>query len=130
MSQGLGPDNKPLWAQPCYEEKWMSRLLYKKLRENIDLTDEERKNVSYLTGGVWNKDYPYITERADGKWSLERWTDFLIDLMHEQVIPDVKAAAERRGHTAPPAIVPEEDLPEEPQSQASPAVRDDDEIPF
>lgn len=84
-------------VQPMYQERWLSRLIINKLKEGAELTEKEEKNVKRMSGGKFDKDYPYIVENADGGWSLDAWNNFLFNKIHDEVIPNVQAANERRG---------------------------------
>ncbi len=129
LSQEMGADGKPVWIQPAMDEKWLSRLVINKLKEGIELTPEEEKRVSRMADGKFNKEYPYIIEKSDGSWSLDMWTEFLFDQMNEQVIPNVKAAAEQRGSFTPAGEdVPMDSVPDEAPEMTGPP--DDDDIPW
>lgn len=129
LSQELGENGKPAWIQPLIEEKWLSRMVIDKLKQGIELSPDEEKNVHRTPDGKFSKSYPYITQKVDLKWSFDTWEEFLIEQMNDTVIPKVQAAAEKRGNRVPPPIVPEIDIPgDEFSGPASGA--DDDDIPF
>lgn len=137
LSQEMSSDGKPMWLSPAVEERWLSRSLINKLKENIPLTEAEERNVSRMQDGSFNKDYPYIVENVDGTWSFDTYNNFLHEQMREHVIPNVKACAELRGvHVAETVSMPEfsgslpSDVLAPDPSVTVGSVRDDDDIPF
>jgi hypothetical protein len=80
-----------------YEMKWLSQLLVKKLKEKIELTEDEKKNIAYLPDGKIDGEYPYIKEKLDGKWNFDNWREFLMGEMYSEVIPSVDIAKHARG---------------------------------
>lgn len=137
LSQQKGQDGKPIWLQPQIEAKWLSKLIYNKVKEGIELSPEEERNVSRNADGSFNSSYPYITERADGKWSFDRWEDHLHEQMKEFVIPSVKDACRVRGYSGPIAEEQSGSAYETPADAAqysgpvaSGSVVDDSDIPF
>jgi len=117
------------WVKAKYEPKWLSRLLANKVKEGVPLSDDEERNVAFLPDGKPDKDFPYIREKSDGTWSFDAWTDFLLDKMHSEVIPAVKAATENR--TAPEREYSgTDDFDNDFISAGSLGGNDDDEIPF
>lgn len=134
LSQGMNPEtNKPIWIQPVHEEKWLSRTIIDKLKHGDDLTEAEERNVSRNKDGSFNKEFPYIHEKIDGKWSFDNWDEFLHEQMKEFVIPNVAAANQLRGamtHTGPASIG--NDIPEEYDGPptAPPSSDPNDDIPF
>lgn len=125
ISQHYDPvTNKPVWVRPAHEQKWLSRLLIGKLKEKVPLTEDEERNVSRMSDGSFNKDYPYIVQNTDESWSFDTWNNFLHEQMEQFVIPAVEAAAgERRGR--------EVDAPEYfPAEFDGPVSDGDDDIPF
>lgn len=131
LTQGLDPQtNKPVWVKPGTEQKWLSRLIIKKLKEGIDLSEQEERNVSRMHDGKFNKDFPYIVENMDGSWSFDVWNNFLMEQMNEVVIPNMQIAAEARNHRVPPPIVPDEDIPGDVAAPPAHTKLSDDDIPF
>lgn len=134
LTQEMGADNKPIWLQPATQEKWLSRSIINKLKEGIELTEGEERNVSRDKDGKFNKDYPYIVENVDGTWSFDQWNNFLHEQVNEFVIPNVKAANELRGaiaHDRPAEVSPS--LPADVVASgpaSGPAPLGDDDIPF
>jgi hypothetical protein len=98
-----------------YDMKWLSQLLVKKLKEKIELTENEKKNIAYLPDGKIDGEYPYIKEKLDGKWNFDNWREFLMGEMYTHVIPAVEIAKEERGDTytgeqsEPIAVVEDDD---------------------
>lgn len=130
LSQELDPTTKkPIWLKPVVEMKWMSRLLGQKLKEGIQLTEQEEHNVSRMQDQSPNRVYPYIIEKADGTWSFERFEEHLYEQMLEFVIPNVKAAVEKRGTFVPVGDNGDE-IPEHASGVGPLPEDDDDEIPF
>lgn len=130
LSQQQDADG-PIWMQPKIESKWLSRLLIDKLKAGITLTDEEERNVFRMPDGKFNKDFPYITQKPDGKWSFDVWESFLFEQMQEFVIPSLADALKVRGYTGPEDVHEEDLQPATPVDVATaPAVLDDDDIPF
>lgn len=133
LSQEFGADNKPIWIKPALEEKWLSRVIIDKLKEKSPLTDYDERNVSRNPDGTFNKDYPYIHQKVDGKWSFDTWDDHLQEAMRNIVIPNVEAADKKRGListlSAASADVPDEYTGPPAESTAAPYGPDDD-IPF
>lgn len=136
LSQEMGPEDKPVWLKGAVEQKWLSREIAVKLRDKVELTEKERESVSWMNDGTPNREYPYIREKANGKWSFEAWEEFLITQMNEIVIPSVKAANAARGSAPVRAgigtaeISEEPDVPEMSGPATAPAYTDDDDIPF
>lgn len=87
-------------VQPLHRERWLSQQIVKKLKEKIELTEQEAANVVYLENGKIDGDFPYIKQGRDDKWSFDAWTDFLMERMYEDVIPAVEVAKENRGEIA------------------------------
>ena len=126
---------KPKWIQPVHEEKWLSRLVINKLKQGVPLTEAEERNVSRNTDGSFNKNFPYITQGLDEKWSFDAWKEFLHEQMQEFVIPAVKAAAEARGEIVHPdnrgdAWEPPLEDDNTAFSGPAPSPVSDDDIPF
>lgn len=108
-------DEEKDWVQGKHEMKFLSQLIVKKLKEKIDLTDDEKKNIAYTPEGKIDGEYPYVKEKLDGKWSFEAWREFLMGEMYTQVIPAAQIARAERGdfHVemtgAEPVVVVEEE---------------------
>ncbi len=130
LSQELGENKKPCWLQAYHEEKWLSRIIIDKLKQGVGLTEQEERQVSRDQNGNFSKEYPYIVQGADGKWSWDVWNNFLYEQMTDRVIPEVERIASERGAIARDSAV--DDLPAEefsgPMSGPGPAY--DDDIPF
>jgi hypothetical protein len=90
-------DEEKDWVKGKYEMKFLSQMLVKKLREKMELTEDERRNVAYLPDGKIDGNYPYIKEKLDGKWSFEAWREFLMERIYTDVLPAVDAAKAERG---------------------------------
>lgn len=88
---------KPIWIQGAYQQKWMSLILRDKLKNGEALDERDRKNVHFDVDGNPDNTYPYILQRATGKWSFDAWEDFLVQKMKSDVIPAIEEANERRG---------------------------------
>jgi hypothetical protein len=106
--------NEKDWVQGKYEMKFLSQLIVKKLKERIELSEDEKRNIAYLPDGKIDGEYPYVKEKLDGKWSFEAWREFLMGEMYTHVIPAVEIAKEERGDfvvaaTAEPITVEESD---------------------
>lgn len=132
LSQSIDPETKkPVWIKPVFEERWLTRAVAIKLRDGIELTEDERRRVEFDETGNPKRDYPYIREKNDGKWSMDVWTEFLFDQMESHVLPLCKAAADERGTQMNDA---DADLPTDgddiPEYSGGPAAQDDDDIPF
>jgi hypothetical protein len=80
-----------------HEMKWLSQLLVKKLKEKVELTEDEKRNIAYLDNGKIDGDYPYVKETLGGKWNFDNWREFLMGEMYSYVIPAVGIAKEDRG---------------------------------
>lgn len=128
LSQQQDAAGKPIWLQPKTEAKWLSRLIIDKLKQGVALTETEEKNVSRDKDGKFNKDYPYIVQKPDGKWSFDTWESFLFEQMNEFVIPNVLAACEARGYRHNEHSEPAK--PEVPADIANAPVLPEDDIPF
>lgn len=134
LSQELDPQTKkPVWIQPVLQERWLSLMLRNKLKQGIELTEAEERNVARNKDGSVNKEYPYITQGIDEKWSMDNWRNHLHEAMQEHVIPNVEAANQKRGIITRIAngndIAPEEDAPMHSGPAPSSGAYDDD-IPF
>jgi hypothetical protein len=105
-----------------YEMKWLSQLLVKKLKEKIELTDDEKRNIAYLPDGKIDGEYPYIKEKLDGKWNFDNWREFLMGEMYTNVIPSVEIAKSERGEISYTSEAPAEPIIVEEDSS--------DDIPF
>lgn len=134
LSQQKNEKGEPIWLQPKIESKWLSRTIIDKLKQRIPLTDEEEKNVSRNADGSFNKDFPYISQKPDNKWSFDLWESFLFEQMKEFVIPSIADANRIRGYTGPSAGEAEVETdyrPSVPSDVANaPAAPPDDDIPF
>lgn len=130
LSQQKGPDDKPIWLQPKTEAKWLSRVIIDKLKNGDELFADEEKNVARNADGSFNKEYPYIVQKPDGKWSFDTWESFLFEGMKEFVIPNVQAACEARGYKEPSRGDQEAqpDIPADVANAPAPVYNDD--IPF
>jgi hypothetical protein len=91
------------WVHGKYEMKFLSQLIVKKLKEKIELTEDEKRNIAYLPDGKIDGEYPYVKEKLDGKWSFEAWREFLMGEMYSTVIPAVEIAKSERGEYTSPA---------------------------
>lgn len=131
LSQELGDEDKPIWVRPAMEEKWLTRIVIDKLKAGLDLTPEEEKRVVRNADGSFRKEYPYVVENSQGKWSMETYTEYLFEQMNEHVLPNCKAAAERRGIIQAAAVQADLAVEEgsDPASYSGPPPSDDD-IPF
>lgn len=87
--------DKPV--QPKYRERWLSQLIAKKIKDGIELTEEELSKLFLDKKGKPSLDYPYIKQKKDLKWSFDDWGEYIEEKVEEEVIPAVKAAAEERG---------------------------------
>lgn len=132
ISQEMDDEGKPIWVEPLYQTRWMSLTLKEKIRSGVELDDKDKQNVKFDDQGKPDNSYPYILQKQDGKWSWDRWHDFLITLMKDEVLPHVKSAADARGngHTAEEYSGPQGDAYEPEQSAPVGAVPPDDDIPF
>jgi hypothetical protein len=104
------------WVHGKYEMKFLSQLIVKKLKEKIELTEDEKRNIAYLPDGKIDGEYPYVKEKLDGKWSFEAWREFLMGEMYSTVIPAVEIAKSERGeYTSPaePIAIVEDEAPDE-----------------
>jgi len=133
LSQERDAAGEPIWLQPRTQAKWLSRSIIDKLKHGEELTEAEEKNVSRGKDGKFNKDYPYINQKPDGKWSFDLWESFLFEEMNEFVIPNVQMACQARGYAEPAST--EEPQPEMPADVTSaPAAPHtaltDEDIPF
>lgn len=133
LAQEINPENgKPLWLKPAYEPKFLTRLIINKLKEGVELSEFEERSVSRMADGKFNKEYPYVVEEEDqseGKYDWRAYNRFLKSLMDNEIIPEVKRCAAVRVNTAPPAIMPDVDIPTQ-YSDPEPAAYSDDDIPF
>lgn len=146
VTQGIDPlTHKPVWVQPAFKQRWLSRLTADKIRDGrydlpeaerkkagakIELSEEERANIAWADG-KFDASYPYIRQNIDDSWSFDTWTNFLHEQMTVKVIPAVQAAAQEREDRMPPAIDQTEDVPgDEVQYTGEPAPAYDDDIPF
>ena len=132
FSQEKNAENKPVWLQPKLEAKWLSRVIIDKLKHGDALTEQEEKRVSRTNDGKFNKDYPYIVQKPDGKWSFDTWEGFLYEQMKEFVIPTVQDACRIRGYSGPITAESHEPRMELPADVANAPVYNDpnDDIPF
>lgn len=138
---------KPKPVQPKWEEKWLSNQIKQKLREKVELTEQEEKSVARGNDGkiigimqydamndsLSESGYPYIVQDAGGKWDFTLWTKFLHAKMEETIIPAISEAAAARESAA----ISGEDNDSEAQSDPFGNVpdhyvpsADDDDIPF
>lgn len=92
-----------------YEMKWLSQLLVKKLKEKIEISEDEKRNLAYKPDGKIDGDYPYIKEKLDGKWNFDNWREFLMGEMYTYVIPAVEIAKSDRGEISTGTIIVEDD---------------------
>lgn len=141
LSQSLNPETgKPVWLKAKYEQKWLSKLLISKVKEGVELTDEDKRNLAFdATGRILGRDsYPfYITEKSDGSWSFEARSEQLHELAKEAIIPAIKMAADERKQAMgliPGASEPEfagpSEFAEAVHSASEPRAVFDDDIPF
>lgn len=107
---------KPVQAK--YPERWMSTELADKIKSGVELSERDEWNVARDEKGNIDSTYPYITQSAvTGKWSFDRWNDFLFQKMQEDVIPACQRAAEARANVPADNAIEGE-------------VIEDDDIPF
>lgn len=145
---------KPPTIKPKYPERWLNSALLQKLREmakpgnQIKLTDDEKSQLAYgadgrmlgimkydeVEGQLSDTGYPYIVQKADGKWNWDAWTEFLKQKVTQDVIPAIKEAAAQRLKegakylaTAAPKNVPDDPFGNLPDSADEPV---EDIIPF
>ncbi len=135
LTQQMNADGKPIWLQPITPEKWLSRGIINKLKQNLALTEAEENNISRMADGTFNKEYPYIVQGLDEKWSMDAWRNFLLEQVHEFVIPNVQAANAARGviSHSESSSQPSADVPLEDDSSVisgPPIGSADDDIPF
>jgi hypothetical protein len=132
LSQELNAEGKPVWLEPSYAERWLSRAIIEKLRQGLELTEQEEKNVKRTSDGKFDKDYPYIHQKNDGKWSFDAWDDFLYEKMKSEVIPSVIEANQKRGVPTPDddSIEHQEAAAVAAAGNGSPINNSDDDIPF
>lgn len=98
----INPDTgKERPVQPKYPERWLSRTLVDKLKQNLDLTDQEKWNVAFDKDGKPDNAYPYIREGANGKWLFETWDQFLEEKLDNEIIPAVQSSSPLKGNTTP-----------------------------
>lgn len=129
---------KPETVKPIYEDKWLSNELLAKVKAfkagkpNITFTEQDERNLHRNAKGEIDGEYPYIRQNVDGSWSFDAWTNFLLEKMHEEVIPNIHAAQEIRDQAKR-----EEDSGGAEESEFSGPVPEDttptgptDEIPF
>jgi hypothetical protein len=90
-------DKEKDWVQPKYQERWLSQDIVKKLKEKLPLTEQDQRNVAYLSDGKIDGNYPYIKQLSDGKWSADNWNEFLFEKMNEEVLPAIEEANSHRG---------------------------------
>jgi hypothetical protein len=131
IAQDTDEDGKPTWLHPLYPERWLSRIIIDKLKQNIPLNEKEERNVARTADGKFDRDYAYIVQNIDGSWSFDTWRNFLMERMQEEVLPNVEEAAKARpkqtnGFTPGDAYEP--DAP--PFTGTAAAGVDDEEIPF
>ena len=93
-------DQEKDWVHGKYEMKFLSQLIVKKLKEGIELSEDEKRNIAYKSDGKIDGEYPYIKEKLDGKWSFEAWREFLMGEMYTHVIPAVEIAKSERGEVS------------------------------
>lgn len=144
MSQELDDNNEAIMLQPAYAERWLSTEIKAKLLAGEAIDSKEEKNVARDLDGKFDDTYPYVRQKADGKWSFDAWDDFLYQKMLSDVIPAMKAAAANRpssnaDFSGPvPEDVPVSQVIEEPAIQGEPVFENpapttappDDDIPF
>lgn len=141
LAQDVNPETgKPIWLQPCYQERWLSLGLTDKIRDaGIDRDSapekvkafletlpekgkDNRNNIALTTEGKLDPTWPYIKQKvSDQKWSFDAWSEFLIGKMKDEVIPNVEEAARHHGLST--------ELPE-PEYTGGPSTSQDDDIPF
>lgn len=114
-------------VQPKYAEKWVSLHLQNKIKEKLELTQDDLNHLSLDAEGNPDWKYPHIIQNRDETWNFQNWENFLIEQMDTLVIPDVKMAAQKRKST--PAFSGSEEYVED-ETPASAPFNDDDDIPF
>lgn len=80
-----------------HKECYLNAELRAKLRDGQPLNDKDRENVMFDEQGAIRRDYPYIYQKADGKWSFDQWEEFLMDEIKKYVIPAIETANAARG---------------------------------
>lgn len=141
--------NKPIWVQPKFDMKFLSRFIIDKLKAKEALSPDEERNIARddkgkilpqmkydEIDGVFTEGYPYVFQNAsDDKWNFSVWTAFLIDFTKTVTIPRLESEVEHQPVLPRKVTAQEDDLPEfsgesptsPPHVAPSPY---DDEIPF
>lgn len=128
------------WIKPKYSPKWLTLNLAAKVKEDIELTEDERRNVEYTSDGNADPTFPYIKEKRDGSWSFDAWTEFLFSRMEIEVLPAVQIAyLQRQEMQASAEYIADDEMDILPAGRDNPhgsgygdhvQTMADDEIPF
>lgn len=136
LAQDFDDEDKPKYLRPKYDEKWLSQLIAQKVKEKLPLTEDEKRNVAYKNGKP-DPDYPYIRQMSNGKWSFEKWEEFIHDVLKNEVIPACEAAQSRQQarHSDDQFVLDAEDNDRTADERddfafADAPADDDDDIPF
>lgn len=103
LSQEKNVDGTFIWLKEPERARWLNRELIDRCKAAAakkiapELTEEERDLLCWNEDGTINWQYPYITQKTDGKWSFDNWTEHLHECMRNEVIPAIAEANTVRG---------------------------------